>query len=313
MSAGAFFGGKMSGTRSASLSVLAAGILWGMISLFVKPLSAAGLGSLQIAAVRMLVASPLFTAFVALRSPALLRVRLRDLWMFAGTGICSVALFNVCYFYTIIHGEASVAVVLLYTSPVFILLLSALFFKDKITARKWIAVALTVAGCVCVAGLQADSLRLPLRVLLTGLGSGLFYGLYTIFGRAALRRYDASTVTAYTFLFGLIATVPFGKPAVLLQSVAEKPSVLLWGVGIGVVCTVLPYYLYTWGLARMDAGKAAIMVAVEPAVGAVIGMTVFRESCGVLKFIGIAAILCAIVLLNVPQKKRFSLDFGRTE
>ena len=271
-------------------AVLGAGALWGLISLFIRPLSAAGLDSMQIAAVRMVTATVLFLTVIAVRSPEKLRVRLRDLWMFVGTGIVSVTLFNFCYFYTIIHSEASVAVVLLYTSPVFILLLSALLFHERVTRRKLFALALTFAGCVCVAGLTGG-VRLSAVVCLTGIGSGLFYGLYTIFGRYALAKYDASTVTAYSFLFGLLGSLPFGKPAALIRTVSAEPRLALLCVGIGVCSTVLPYFLYTWGLQRMESGKAAILVAVEPLVGAVIGMTVFRESRSAVKLVGIALIL----------------------
>ena len=288
----------------AAASVLLAGTLWGTISLFVKPLSAAGLDSLQIAAVRMIVAATLFSGWIAVRKPALLRIRLRDCWLFVGTGVCSVTLFNICYFYTIIRSEASVAVVLLYTSPIFILLLSALLFHEKITPRKWIALMLTVGGCVCAAGLSGQSMRLPIPVLLTGIGSGLFYGLYTVFGRVALRRYDASTVTAYTFLFGMLATLPFARIGTIAAAVASDPTVLLWCAGIGVCCTVLPYFLYTWGLERMESGKAAILVAVEPVVGAALGMAVFHESRSAVKLIGICAVLAAIVLLELPNKNK---------
>ena len=52
----------------------------------------------------------------------------------------------------------------------------------------------------------------------------------------------------------------------------------------------------------MDAGKAAITVAVEPAVGAVVGMTVFRETHDPVKLLGIAVILLAIVLLNTERQ-----------
>lgn len=287
--------------RNAIASVLAAGILWGIISLFIRPMSAAGLDSMQIAAVRMIVAAVAFVGFTAIRFPQKLRIRLRDVWMFVGTGVVSVALFNFCYFYTIIHSEASVAVVLLYTSPVFILLLSALLFRERITRRKVLALALTFAGCVCVAGLTGGT-RLSALVLAAGLGSGLFYGLYTIFGRYALQKYDSVTVTAYTFLFGLVSTLPVCRPIQLAQSLCAQPTLCLLGVGIGLCSTVLPYFFYTWGLERMESGKAAILVAVEPLVGAVIGMTVFRESCGAVKLMGIALILTAIVLLNLPDQ-----------
>ena len=288
--------------RKAIASVLGAGVLWGIISLFIRPLSAAGLDSMQIAAMRMFVSAVIFVGFTAVRFPQKLRIRLRDLWMFVGTGVVSVALFNFCYFYTIIHCEASIAVVLLYTSPVFILLLSALLFRERITQRKVLALVLTFAGCVCVAGLTGG-MRLSVLVLLTGLGSGLFYGLYTIFGRYALQKYDSVTVTAYTFLLGLLSTLPLCRPAQLAQTISAQPSVILLCLGIGLCSTVLPYFLYTWGLERMESGKAAILVAVEPLVGAVVGMTVFRESVAAVKLLGIALILTAIVLLNVPDKK----------
>ena len=51
----------------------------------------------------------------------------------------------------------------------------------------------------------------------------------------------------------------------------------------------------------MESGKAAILVAVEPMVGAVVGMTVFHESRSAVKLVGVACILTAIVLLNLPQ------------
>lgn len=289
-------------TRKAVCAVMGAGILWGVISLFIRPLSAAGFDPMQIAAIRMITATVLFLGVIVIRSPEKLRVQVRDLWMFVGTGVVSVTMFNFCYFYTIVHSEASVAVVLLYTSPVFILLLSALLFHERITRRKVFALLLTFAGCVCVAGLTGG-VRLSAVVFLTGIGSGLFYGLYTIFGRYALAKYDAVTVTAYSFLFALAGTLPFGKLPALARTICAEPRLVLLCVGIGLCSTVLPYFLYTWGLERMESGKAAILVAVEPLVGAVVGMLVFHESRNAVKLVGIALILTAIVLLNLPEKQ----------
>lgn len=293
-------------SKKAAFSVILSGILWGTISLFVKPISAAGYDSLQISFLRMLVAAPSFAVFTAVRSPSGLKIHLRDIWMFIGTGIISVVLFNTCYFYTIINSQASVAVVLLYTSPIFIVLISAVLFKEKITPQKLTALILAFIGCVLVAGLLGGGYTIKPFILLTGLGSGLFYALYTIFGRYALAKYDTMTVTAYTFIFGLIGSLPTGKPVETLKMIAASPSDLLWIIGVGIFCTVLPYFFYTWGLMRMESGKAAIIVAVEPLVGAVIGMTVFHESHSPVKLIGISLILGAIILLNVEPKKKLS-------
>ena len=285
-----------------ALAVIGAGILWGLLSLFVRTLSAAGLDAVQITCIRMAVAAPALMLFTAIRSRDKLPIRLRDIWMFVGTGIVSIVLFNVCYFYTLIRSEASVAVILLYTSPVFILLLSAVLFREKITPLKLIALVMTVLGCVLVAGLTGAAPITPF-VLLTGLASGLFYGLYTIFGRFALRKYDALTVTAWTFLLGLIGSAPVSRPGEIVRILAAQPSLLIWCIVVGLLCTVMPFLLYTWGLARMESGKAAILAAVEPMVGAVIGMTILHESRSMPKIAGILLILTAIVLLNLPQRK----------
>lgn len=289
--------------KKAVTSVILAGILWGIITIFIKKLSVGGLDAMNISLVRMLVAAPLFTAFVGIIDRQKLKIKLKDTWIFAGTGIISVVLFNICYFYTMINSEASVAVVLLYTSPVFIMILSAIFFKDKITGRKIIALLLTLCGCIFVAGLIGSGAKLKPLIMLTGICSGLAYGLYTIFGRVALKKYDTMTVTVYTFIFGLIGSLFVGRPVETIGTISKNPSLIIWCLGIGIFCTVMPYFLYTKGLEKLDSGKAAILVAVEPMVGAVLGMTVYHESKSIIKIIGIILILTAIILLNLPEKK----------
>ena len=284
------------------LAVLAAGVCWGVISLFVRALSAAGLSPLQIAFLRLALSALIFFPVLALRDLGKLHIRLRDIWMFVGTGVVSLVLFYSLYFYATIHSQASVAVVLLYTSPIFVLLLSAVLFKERITRMKLLCLGMTVLGCTLVSGVFGASYKLTIRVLLAGLGSGFFYALYTIFARFALERYDSTTVTAYTFLLGALGSLPLGGPVGSVRILAASPALLLPLLGICLVSTVLPYLLYTWGLQRMDSGRAAILAAVEPLVGAVLGMAAYGEPHDAAKLAGIALILAAILLLNRPAK-----------
>lgn len=286
-----------------ALAVIAAGILWGVINIFVKRLSAAGISPLQISLIRMFIAALCFTLFVLIHDRSKFKIRWKDIWMFACTGIVSIVLFNTCYFYTTIHSQASIAVVLLYTSPVFVMIFSAIFFKEKITLQKILALILTICGCVLVAGLVGDSVAISFQVLLTGIASGLFYALYSIFGEIALKKYDTETVTLWTFLFGLLGSLPLGRPAETIRILAKEPILILFAIGIGIISTVMPYFLYTWGLGRMETSKAAILVAVEPLVGCVIGMTIFHEPHNFLKILGIVLILASIVILNIRVNK----------
>ena len=289
--------------RKAALSVLAGGALWGLISIFVRALTAVGFSSLEISCIRMLTGTAGMFLVLFFRDRSKLKISLRDIWMFIGTGIVSVVLFNVCYFSTIQRSEASITVVLLYTSPIFVMLMSALIFKERITVKKIIALSMTLLGCVLVAGLLGGRVRLTADVLALGIGSGFFYAAYSIFGQFALKKYDTMTVTFYTFLMGAIASVPISRPFRLFRMIEQQPKSILWCIGIGVFCTILPYLLYTAGLKHMEAGRAAILATIEPLVGALLGILAYHESAGMLKVIGMLLIFSAVILLNLNVKQ----------
>jgi drug/metabolite transporter (DMT)-like permease len=288
----------------ATFCVIGAGVLWGCISLFVRALGAAGLSAMDICCVRMVVGVVCMLVVLLVVDRDALRIRLRDLWLFAGTGIASVTLFNWCYFTCIQLSEVSIAVVLLYTSPIFVMLMSALFFRERITAQKLVALAMTFAGCVLVAGVLGGTVRLAPVALAVGVASGFFYALYSIFSRVALRRYDPLTITFYTFLMGSIACVLMGNMGNVVAVAASGGAAPWLYLGLGVLCTILPYLLYTMGLRGMETSRAAILVTVEPLVGALIGLFVFAESASPVKLAGMALIFAAIVLLNLPARQK---------
>ncbi|MEG2204019.1 MAG: DMT family transporter, partial [Oscillospiraceae bacterium] len=252
-----------------SLCVLAAASLWGCIGVFLHPLTALGLTALQIVVVRTAGSALLLTAALGLFRPGLLRIDWRDGWIFFGTGVLSLLFFNWCYFGAIREVGLSVAAVLLYTSPIFVLLLSAALFGERLTRRKLLALGLTFAGCALVTGALGQSGAIGARGLLLGLGAGFGYALYSIFGRFALRKYASLTITVWTFLCCgaaslLLAACTDGLPP-MRWLVAEK-SGLFAVLGLTLLCCVLPYFLYTAGLSGIETGRAAMLATVEPAV-----------------------------------------------
>lgn len=290
-------------TTKATLCVLGAGALWGCISLFVRALDAAGLSAVDISGVRMAVGALGMLLVILVHDRSLLRIQLRDIWLFIGTGIVSVTLFNVCYFTCIELSEASIAVVLLYTSPIWVMLMSAIFFRERITKRKVTALCLTFVGCVLVAGVLGGAVHLTPFALASGIASGFFYATYSIFGRVALQRYDTLTITFYTFLFGLLASLVVGDPAKIVAVAAANPALIAWYLGLGIFCTIAPYLLYTTGLKYLETSRAAILATIEPLVGSLLGIFAYGESTGILKLLGMACILGAVVLVNTGERK----------
>ena len=284
-----------------TLCTILAGVLWGTISVFLKNLSSSGLSLIQITACRAIFSSFFLFVYFLVKDKNLLKIKVKDIWMFVGTGVVSLTFFSLCYFSTILESGASIAVILLYTSPIFILLLSAILFKEKITKIKLFALILTFVGCIFVTGIGGEN-HLSAKGLFIGLCAGFGYALYSIFSRFALKKYKPLTVTFYTFVFSSISLLPFCNIVEICSSFSEKS--LLFLIGIALICTVLPYIFYTFGLSGLETGKAAILVTVEPLVGSLIGIFVWKENLDMLKLIGIIMIFIAVILINLNCKSR---------
>ena len=286
--------------KLAPVFVLAAGTLWGLMGIFVRKLGTYGFSSLQIACLRILFGAALFLAITGIFRRELLKIRLRDVGLFLGMGLLSLLLFTVCYFTTINLASLSVAAILLYTSPLWVMLMSAVCFREKITRRKLLCAAMAFGGCVLVSGIGSAASLSPM-VIVTGLLSAVGYGLYSIFGTFALRKYQPLTVTTYAFLFGAAGALLLCNPAQIARVICEsgQPGRLVLLITVtAFVTAVLPYLLYTVGLSRMRASAAAIMASIEPVVATTAGALVFGEALTVPAFAGIALVLGAIVVLN---------------
>lgn len=278
------------------LYVFAAGSLWGIISLFLKPMLNLGFSQIQTVTLRCLVAAAVLGVYMLIKNKSLFRFKLRDIWCFLGTGLVSLMFFSICYFYSMTYNGVCVAVILLYTSPVFVMLLSMPLFKEKITYKKLIAVVLTVAGCVFVSG-AAGGQPIGFVGIVLGICSGLGYALYSIFSRYALQRnYNSLTISFYTFLICGLGCLPFASPVSMALSLS--PKAVLYSLGLGVVCCVMPYILYTKGLEYVDNTRASVIVAVEPVVASLIGVFVYNESVTAVKLLGVALVLSAVVICS---------------
>ena len=159
--------------------------------------------------------------------------------------------------------------------------------------------ALAFAGCILVSGISGEGITLA--GLLVGLGSGIGYGLYSILGMVALRKYSPYTVTTYTFLFAALGSWLICKPADMISkfTASSDPAYLgFFCILTALVTAVIPFLSYTLGLRSMEASRAGILATIEPMVATLVGILVFHESMTVLSGLGILLILSAVIILN---------------
>ena len=287
-----------------TILIILAGCFWGSMGIFVRRLGTYGFSSIQIVSIRVTLAALIFALVLLIKDRAGFRISLRDIPLFLGLGFGSILFFTVCYFTAITMMSLSTAAILLYTSPIWIMLMSFLFFHEKLNRRKLIALGLAFAGCVLVSGISGDGMTFT--GLLVGLGSGIGYGLYSILGTIALRKYSPYTVTTYTFLFAAIGSWFICSPSDLISRFSAAPDLgflIFFCFLTALITAVIPFLAYTLGLQSVEASKAGIIATIEPMVATLIGIVVFSEPLTLMSGLGILLILSAVVTLNLKQRK----------
>ena len=289
--------------KFAWIFVLAAGILWGTIGIYVKKLNAAGLNSMDIVAIRAALTAAVLFLCLLIYKRQLLAIKLRDIWCFIGTGVLSIVFFNYCYFRAMTLIPLSIAAILLYTAPAFVLFMSAVLFKEKITKRKVIVLIVTILGCAFAAGITGSTGPVSFIGIVYGIGAGIGYALYSIFGRYAINKgYGSMTISFYTFLCAAVAAVPFANIGKITCIGVNDGKMIWFYIIFAIMSTVHPYILYTKGLSGMENSTASVIASIEPVTATVIGWIMFDEILDIIQIVGIVLVIGAVVFSNVSKK-----------
>lgn len=279
------------------LSILIAGSSWGFMGLFSKLILAGGYSSFTVVFIRNFGALVVLTLLFLCFDRSVFRVEKKHLPIFAFTGIVSVYLFGICYFTGIKYHSAAVASVLLYTAPGFVILGSRLVWKVAITKKRLLALAMTVFGCICISGVLAGEFSTTALGFALGIGSAVTYASYSVVSPFALKHYPPMTCTYYTFVFAGLASLTL-LDMEEMHGIVTDPKMLASAIAFVFLSTVIPYIFYTRGLAKVDPGKASIMVSVEPVVAAIAGALFLGEPITLMVALGIACVLAAVVILT---------------
>ena len=132
---------------------VSAGIMWGSVGIFIRSLSGYGMDTATIVGSRTMISVILMLIGIAVIDKSQLKIRLKDLWIFVLASWLGMLGVNLTYNEAVNYVHLSLAAVLLSLSPVYVLILARVFFKEKITIRKAGCAALAVFGCSLASGL----------------------------------------------------------------------------------------------------------------------------------------------------------------
>ncbi len=287
--------------KSAVIPIVLATILWGMIGLFTTLMKENGMETFQNVSARSTLAALALIVmnFIRDRKNAF-KVDLKSLLIIALTGFISLTLNNMCYFTSIERSGMSVAAVLMYTAPIFVMIFSAIFFKEKITRKKVAALIITFAGCILVS-LTSEKNPADNIGILCGLASGFTYGLYSIFMRNPLKKYSPMTVVMYFFCFAALTSYFVVDPVSTFTALSVTHS-WIYAILLAILCSSAAFSLYSLGLSKTDPSLASIVATLEIVVATVVGFIAFDQQLAWYNYAGIVLVLAAMVLLNVKSR-----------
>lgn len=287
--------------KISALLIILSGILWGLMGVFSNALNSIGFTSIQGSAIRIILCALMLTAI----NFKYLKIEFKDIWKFALIGIFSILTMSTTYFESIRRSSLTLASILLYTAPVMVMVMSAVFYKEKITPKKLLCLVGAIVGIIMISGIDSK-VKLSKAGLMYGLLSAFSYALYSIIGKMILKKYSPVTVSTYAFIFASIGVLFICNiPQIVKISCNSAGVFYTFAImaGCALVTAAIPYTLYTLGLKYVPAGTASVLACVEPLTATVIGISFYGDKLGIISFIGIILIFMAVGFLSFSNKK----------
>ncbi len=289
----------MKGTRGAVLATLAAGLLWGSSFAVVK----IGLRSIDpfwFVFLRFAVASVL-----ALLVSASMGRTAKVLALLKNPLVIWLGVSNAAGFVFQFKGQtmttAMNAALLINTSTIFVAIASRIVFRERFGPMKVLAVLIGLAGVflVTTGGRPALAGGPALRGDLLVVTAAFLWTFFILLDKKIIttQGMEVRALTAAMVTVTAAAALPialiFGKGGF------PGPSVELWTVPYtAVLCTVAPFFLWTWGLKHITATTSSVVLLTEVVFALTLASLLLGERLSPIAFVGSALILAAVALAS---------------
>lgn len=193
-------------------------------------------------------------------------------------------------------------------TPVSVMILAAIFLKEKITSVKLLGVALGIAGALLMlytswtSGTgKNDLLGITLAVL-----SVLTWAVYLIITRKISAKYTAVTQMKYFFLISAVVMLPivlFTEPQQKLYSSAWEWSGVIEMAFIVLFATVLGYFLIPYAMKYLKATTVSIYTNIQPVVASFVAISIGQDIFTWDKPLAGFLVLLGAYIVTMPEKQ----------
>ncbi|MDJ0644815.1 MAG: DMT family transporter [Flavobacteriaceae bacterium] len=220
--------------------------------------------------------------------------------------IALAALFGVCinmlaFFKGLSMTSPINASVIMVTTPILVLILSAIILKEKITVLKVAGITVGLAGAVLLilygkSVIPGDRPVLGNFLILINASS---YGLYLIIVKKLTQKYNALTLVKWLYLFGWIFVIPFGLSE--LQEVVwqDIPMTIYFNIGFVVIfVTFFAYLLNLFALIRLKPTTLSTFIYLQPLLASIFALLMGKDSLNSTKLIAAVLIFSGVYMVT---------------
>jgi len=278
-----------------------AGLMFGSGGVFVRTLTQNGIDSSTLLFLRFSIAIiPLLLAII-FTDKKLFKIQLKDIPLILVCAMCIVGL-NLCYNESMNTISLSLAAVLLYLAPIYVLIFAYVLFREKITSKKIICIIFAIFGCLLMTGvLENDISNIPIHGILYGIGAGLFWAVYLMASKKSIEQGNHTfTILLYAIIFISIALIPFTHFNQISGFISINPTLtIIFLIVHSTFSFALPYILSTVSLNYLDSGTSSIfMSGSEPLAALIFGLLIYSEIPTVMMLCGFVLTLIAMTILS---------------
>ena len=250
---------------------------------------------------RFLIASALLLTYCAIRRVPL--PKLRDVPLFAASGGVGVFLYMWAFNTGAATVESGISSFIISSAPVFTLIMSIVFLKEKANAAIWIGVLISLVGIGIIAAATITELQLGTGVWLL-LGAAICASLFNVIQKRITRSYTPMQATAYSIAFGTLVMCIF-LPALFreLPSVPMSANVVM--VYLGVFPAAIAYFL--WGYALAKAEKTIYVTSfsyLSPFLASIMAFIWLGETISPIALVGGVVVIGGMVITNALRRSK---------
>lgn len=285
------------------LFILGATTFWGIAATIAKYLFTHNVGTLILVQTRMTFSFLVLLTIFVLRYPQFLKIRMRDLYMFALLGIIGGAGSNFTYYFTIEQTNVATAILLQYLAPLLVLIYATFTGEEHVTVPKFSAGIISLSGCyLAVLGKDFSLLSINRIGLISGIASAFCWGFANVWLRRLLKKYNMWTCLFYSFMFASLFWMVINPPWNII-SAGYSGGTWLTFFGFAMISILIPHSLYFSGMRYLTASAAIITATFEPIVAIITAFIFLHEFLEPIQIAGALLVITAIALLQIKHKE----------